>query len=131
MKRIQLAMFAATIAFSSMAFAGENFSSGVSVTQPPYAGQPAYASGSIYGARHAADPYSFVGCQIVTYSGSSVTAYCYATDSSDHTANCMTTDANQIHAIESLTEYTYIYFSTDGYGHCSEVDVDNYSFELP
>jgi hypothetical protein len=131
MKRIQLAIVAATIAFSSIAFAGYSASQGVIVYPAQAPGQTSEALGSVYGARHSSDTSEWIGCYVMAYAGSSPVGYCLATDASGHTANCTTTDGNQILAIESLTDYSWLHFQSDGSAHCSLVQVDNLSYEMP
>jgi hypothetical protein len=126
MKRIVLSsLVAAALAVTSVAYAGLRQTYNVNVTQ----GQQ--GAGSMGSARNSTDTTQYIGCTLFLASGSSSYLVCAAQDSAGHYASCYTFDPALQSIAHTLTSDSYINFSADASGVCTQLQITNYSFLAP
>jgi hypothetical protein len=90
-----------------------------------------YAYGSFHQALSTTDHYEYIGCAASSDTVSTSYIYCWAADSTGHNyASCYNLSpsdpSRQI--VASVTEYSRIYFSADSSGHCTDVYIDNSTY---
>jgi len=90
-----------------------------------------YAAGAIGLVRSGQpDNVQYIGCYVVATS-SGRTATCSARDPSHNYGSCTTTSSNMINALQMMTTATYLYFSWDTNGNCTQITLENRSDHYP
>jgi hypothetical protein len=115
---------AALIGVAPVAHAG--FKSSFGVTTDPVS---RYANGTMGSARASADAVQYMSCY-ATYA-SSAGAFCVARDAAGTTVSCFTSDPNKVAIVSAMTSYSYVYFSYDASGTCTQILVQNSSYYPP
>lgn len=113
--------------------AGEAFQVEVSITKN--SDGSGKAQGSMSGARNAADNLQYIGCAARSYAtGTGGTAYqgmCWAQDKNGGYAYCKTSSLSAMQPLQSLADHSFIRFSHDKYGVCTDITVEVSSNYLP
>ena len=87
------------------------------------------AQGSLGSARNSSDGIQYIGCQV--YGTSTVTAYCFAEDSSYHYVSCSTTTPAMVQIAQSLNSDSVLYFSVNSSGACTYLIAQTSSDSAP
>jgi hypothetical protein len=123
MKRI--ALLAAVVALPALALAGTTGNTYVTIS-----GSTAY--GMIGSARHSPDTAQKLGCTLYTFSTwSYVGVSCLAVDATPRAIGCNTTTPSLVTIAEHLPSDGYLEFTVDASGHCTNIQVRNYSDNTP
>jgi hypothetical protein len=88
-----------------------------------------FGRGALGTARNSADAVQYIYCYVghsVSYNG-----FCSAHDTAGNTVSCFTTDPNKVAIIAAMTGSSYVFFSYDVNGTCTNVLVENASFFPP
>ena len=88
-----------------------------------------YAAGALGDARQGTDPSSYIGCEVIGYSGGA-SAFCYA-GRSTASAYCWTTDPSLIAAAAAVDGGSEVYFTWDAGGRCTYISTVNTSGYAP
>jgi hypothetical protein len=106
-----------------------------------WGGNHAYAEGSLGYARASADSSQYIGCTVVVDYGSRWSkfyfyypgriAYCSARTVAGKYLSCQTRDPNLILSALSITDSSWISFSSDYNGSCSSLRVSKHSGNSP
>jgi len=99
------------------------------VRTSPY---PAYAWGSMVGARYSADNSQYIGC-FTTGQGSQSSPHirCFARDSAGNTAFCISLDLRFVPQVQAMTDSSYISFVANrSNALCDSLRISNYSYQL-
>src|ERR1043165_3759838 len=115
---------ATLVSVAPLAHAG--FKAGFGVTVDQVNG---YANGALGTARNSADSNEYLDCY-ATY-GTGPAAYCAARDAAGYVVGCFTSDPNKVAALSSITSNSYISFSFDSSGTCTELAIENTSYYPP
>ena len=85
--------------------------------------------GAIGSTRNSADAVQFIYCY-ATHAVNAA-AFCAARDVAGTVVSCFTTDPNKVAIVSAMTDYSYIFFSYDAAGTCTQLLVENASFYPP
>jgi len=125
MKRNRLGLcalgFAGALLSSTAAFAGWRSSQEVVIWDVL-----SFANGDVSYASNTADTGQRIECESKGGSG-----YCLAEDQTGLTRQCSTSDSDLLAVIRSLKNDSYLSFSWDTNGHCTNIRVDNSSYTVP
>jgi len=125
-----VASLAAGLALQSAANAGQRFASPVTIGHSTGA-YATYAYGSFHQALSTSDHHEYIGCAMSSDVSSTDYIYCWAADATGHNyASCYAGNpfGPSRQAVSSVGEYSRIYFSADSSGHCTDVYVDNSTY---
>jgi len=92
-----------------------------------------YAQGSLSSTRMSLNSTEYIYCFVTinrASSGVANTGQCHARNATGATAFCTTTDAALIDAMKSLTPASYMRFSWEGVGTCTQIFVNTGSWNL-
>jgi hypothetical protein len=119
--------FAALALATTAAFAGSRSPQPVSVTLN--ADNSGSFRGNIGDARASTDANQEIGC---TVGGSTVLwAYCTATQADGRAAWCLLNSPQQLQAVAAIGPLSTVSVSFDKYQNCTQVEIDNYSYNRP
>lgn len=119
---IGAAVFALTMVCNSLSWAG-------SVNTPQVVLTSSGASGSTVGARYSNDTVQSISCNHAAYATYEFVA-CSARDKTWQFRSCLSSNSRLFPPLRTLTEASYIAFESDSRGHCTSIQIDNYSFRL-
>jgi hypothetical protein len=123
----QLILLSSLLALHGIAQAGDNWSSGVSVS---VSGRVAY--GMVSGAHNTVgDPNSMLYCAGIAYSNGTYFGMCSATDYNGVTVSCTTTQASLVQHMVNLSSDSWTTFAFDASGTCTYVSVEQMSSTPP
>ncbi|AKF84591.1 hypothetical protein MFUL124B02_01260 [Myxococcus fulvus 124B02] len=88
------------------------------------------AFGSLGSTRDTADTFQKLGCQVNTSSTGSTSVYCYA-QSASAVGACLSSSAALVEAVRSIQGDSYLYFSWDASGNCTNINVTHGSQYAP
>jgi hypothetical protein len=117
-------VIATLISISPPAHAG--FKGNLNVTADPV---NRFANGAIGSVRNSADASQYIYCYATH--ATSANAFCVARDIAGTAVSCFTTDPNKVALVSAMTSYSYIYFSFDTSGTCTQLLVENASYYPP
>jgi len=126
MLRHVLSAFAIAALFCVAPPAHAGIKSNLGVTADPVS---RYGNGAVGSARASADASQYISCY-ATYA-SSPGAFCVARDAAGTTVSCFTSDPNKVAIVSAMTSYSYVYFSFDATGTCTQILVSNSSYYPP
>lgn len=111
------AILGTALLLNGTAWAGAKYTPQVSVTATA-------AWGSMVGARYSSDNVQRIGCSLsggVTQGS----IFCSARDKNGLNLSCSSTDSWKLEAVQAITDSSYIYFTTNNYGLCTNLSVQN------
>jgi hypothetical protein len=131
---LSFAAIAAAFGIGSEAHAG--LRSPVPVAAVRYSNGQVYAAGNMSTARYSADAIQWIGCSTYTFATGTQYISCGAKNASGFYVGCSinTTQTgywNFRDAFLAVGDYSYISFSSDTQGRCSNISVQDYSYQLP
>jgi hypothetical protein len=86
-----------------------------------------YAQGSLSSARSSSDTLQFIYCEL--YAAGNI--QCRARDSAGNLRTCSTSDPNYVKAVQMINISSFVFFSWDAAGNCTNLLVRNGSNYLP
>jgi hypothetical protein len=90
------------------------------------------ANGDLSSTRNTSDNSSYIGCFIDVYSsGTSPLGTCYASDAAGNFAMCRTNSSTLIQALHALNGDSFVMFTYDLSGNCTEIFIRNVSYSPP
>lgn len=115
----------ALAALASSAFAGYRDATPVYVD-----GTSRYAYGYLGTARNSADTIQYIGCSISAGASGSY-ATCEARSPANVTRSCYTANAEMLGAVRMIQDDSFVFFTWDTAGNCTQVFTSNYSWGEP
>jgi hypothetical protein len=126
MKNLTLSLVCFVLFGSATAFAG--MKSDFQVYASTVAG---FAEGSLGSARNSADGTQYIGCTMYAYSGSPLSAYCYAINAAGLYVTCTTSTPLLVNAARALRSDGFLYFRWDSNGGCTAISATTSSYDNP
>jgi hypothetical protein len=115
---------ATLVSVAPLAHAG--FKANLNVTADPVS---RFANGAMGSVRNSADNVQMMYCYATH--ATSAAAFCVARDVVGTTVSCFTTDPNKVALVSAMTSYSYVFFTFDTSGTCTQLLVENASYYPP